>query len=673
MPDPADHHVDKDAREAVARVADARLAWLLSLSSAQLDRLWWDERRALDSLGARAERIREAGGRSPQDDQASVRRLDALARRVPNLLTAGVYPSRAGGYEYAVMLLVPDPVPAHPGLAVRSVSGPVVMRRKEGPPLRLVTGRATATALGDLAAKGVLRAAELGRSWRAQLDWAVPNAQLDALTHGGAPMTGADVVVGIIDLAALDFYHADFRRANGTTRVAYLWDQEPGLVQAVPGAAALAPGVTYGVEYTAAQIDAELVQFNPPGSPAYTIVPHAPPRPPLSGVDGHGTAVTSCAAGNGRASLGQFRGAAPGADLIYVRLKRLDPEGVTVDHTQVFDAFEYIFARAAQLRTTQGQPKRGCVVSMSLGDLQGPHDGTTLGELHLDTLLAQPGRAVTVPAGNWNGNWRHARGQVAEGQTVDVPIEFGGGARSSDAVELWYEGGDVFEASFIAPDGTTLGPLMPWGSETKKVGNDVMATLSSQWGLFVNGDNRIAIIMIVPTGKKIPLGTWTLRLRGVTVKTGTFQAWLDRNNPYSNFPPPLRTEDDGTLGVPGSALGPITVGAHDKQAGAAEESGFSGRGPTRDGRQKPDLLAAGETMTVARAQNRNAAPAGSDYVGGRYGTSYATPLVAGACALFFECLGPTTTSDDLKRLLQQRAGPPKTGAAGILRVGTTCR
>jgi len=47
--------------------------------------------------------------------------------------------------------------------------------------------------------------------------------------------------------------------------------------------------------------------------------------------------------------------------------------------------------------------------------------------------------------------------------------------------------------------------------------------------------------------------------------------------------------------------------------------------------------------------------------------------VAGACALFFECLGPTTTSDDLKRLLQQRAGPSKAGGAGILRVGTTCR
>jgi hypothetical protein len=653
---PTDHddaHAPDDERRlppGLAAVVDARLGWLLSLGEARLEQLWRDERAQLDRLGSRAERIRRTEIRSAADAAAATRRLDALARQVPNQLTAGISRAAGGGFEFSVVMLTSDRGLAHEGLRTTSVRGP--MRGKDGSELYAVTAHVTAEALRALAPR--LRAAELARPWRVQLDGAVPAAQLDALASSAGTVTGRDVVVGVIDISALDFYHQDFRDPSPPhrTRVAFLWDQT--------------------LEPPAAEIDEDLSKFDTEGL-AYTVVAHKPPTPPLSGVEGHGTAVTSCAAGNGAASDGLFRGAAPEADIIYVRLHPLDPVGVTVSHIQVLHALGYVFERAESLSDSEGNSKRGCVVSMSLGDLQGPHDGTTVGELFLDILLAQPGRAAAVPAGNWNGSWRHARGQVVQGQDTDLLIEFGGGARSSDALEVWYAGGDTFYATLLAPDGSMSGMAKPNQAPVEWVlPNGVVVVLVSRAAVYANGDSQIAVIVVVPPGQKIPLGTWTLRLHGTLVHDGRFQAWLDRNNPYSNFPPPFRHENEGTLGVPGTAVKAISVGSHRRVAGAPSPSGFSGRGPTRDDRRKPDILATGEMMTVAAALNRNEPPGADSYVHGRYGTSYATPLAAGACALLFECLGPTATADELKTILLDRAGLLASGHPGKLQAGTAC-
>lgn len=66
----------------------------------------------------------------------------------------------------------------------------------------------------------------------------------------------------------------------------------------------------------------------------------------------------------------------------------------------------------------------------------------------------------------------------------------------------------------------------------------------------------------------------------------------------------------GSIAIPGTARGALTVGASDGQRPAA----YSGRGPTLDGRTKPDLLAN---------------PVG---LSGRAGTSYAAPRIAGLAA-----------------------------------------
>jgi serine protease AprX len=88
-----------------------------------------------------------------------------------------------------------------------------------------------------------------------------------------------------------------------------------------------------------------------------------------------------------------------------------------------------------------------------------------------------------------------------------------------------------------------------------------------------------------------------------------------------------------TVGSPGCAQQVITVGACDEMGHVAS---FSSRGPTGDGRVKPDLVAPGVEIVAARAANTSMGTVVSKYYTAASGTSMATPLVAGLCGLLLE-------------------------------------
>lgn len=86
---------------------------------------------------------------------------------------------------------------------------------------------------------------------------------------------------------------------------------------------------------------------------------------------------------------------------------------------------------------------------------------------------------------------------------------------------------------------------------------------------------------------------------------------------------------EGTVGIPGVAKRALTVGAVDDRLALAS---FSSRGPTPDGRQKPDIVAPGvgirSSVPVLAGQ--------AQYYADKSGTSQAAPHAAGAAALLLE-------------------------------------
>ena len=106
-----------------------------------------------------------------------------------------------------------------------------------------------------------------------------------------------------------------------------------------------------------------------------------------------------------------------------------------------------------------------------------------------------------------------------------------------------------------------------------------------------------------------------------------------------------------TVGSPGCARQVITVGASDDSDQIAS---FSSRGPTSDGRVKPDIAAPGVGIVAARASGTAMGQVVDEHYTSASGTSMATPHAVGAAALLLQA-NPSLTPREVKELLMRTA------------------
>jgi subtilisin family serine protease len=512
---------------------------------------------------------------------------------------------------------------ARAGLAITSVAGDVV------------AGFGPLARLEQIAAVEGLRVVEQSRPMRTELDVSMPATRAD-LVHAGPPARrGAGVIVGVID-SGIDWRHGCFRRADGSSRILRIWDQ-----RLAPVAGESSPaGFGYGVEYTRAQIDAHLL----------SATPAVPVR--HDDTNGHGTHVAGIAAGNGSpAGDGRpaftFVGMAPEADIVIVA-NSIGADSLG-DSANTLDGASWIFALAASLG-------KACVINQSQGDYIGPHDGTSLLERGIDTLLRTKGRAMVKSAGNAALDDAHAMGKVPAGGILNLPMNVASGDGSDDTVDIWYEGADRFGFSIVPPGGAASAQVLPASTTTLTLPNGNRVFVDSTLNNPFNHDNRIFVRLQRGTGAAIRAGIWTLRLHGLTVSAGTAHAWIQRGNGPRFLAPVVSNRS--TISIPGTGRRLITVGSYvTKGAGVGGLSDFSSRGPTRDGRTKPEISAPGEEITSALS----GASGTAQYVG-MSGTSMAAPHVTGAVALMLQRTPSATVATLRKRLTTHAAADAFTGA-----------
>ena len=476
---------------------------------------------------------------------------------------------------------------------------------------------------------------------------------------GGAVPDGKGVVIGFVDYG-LDFKQKDFQGPGGRTRIAYLWDHDLRR----EGRERAPKKYRYGVEYSSRDIDRGRIR-------------HCPLNEDRR-VSGHGTLVAGIAAGNGHSAdrkykAGKYAGVAPGATLVFVSLKRRDvlaqvgaAGGTIANSVKLAHGIAYCFEKADEL----GMP---CVVNLSLGFNGGGHDGNMAVEWIIDGLLRKPGRAVVVAAGNEDepGLSVYATGRLKPGQqtTLDWEIGIADAADPADdpttnEMEVWYSRGSALEVWLEDPVGKPSRRVLPGKRlrhpfpEGEELAID--SDLSTPWA----GSARLHIELDKGAREGIRAGTWKVKLRAVRVAPGEprrrvrFHAWIEREAvprpEHSRFARKHRNPRTAiTLTTPSTARQAITVACHKNNASPKPGiSFFSGRGPTRDGREKPELAAPGDWVFSTHAlagklvRNGEVRPARKE----AQGTSLAAPHVAGVVARLLSRNG-YLTAEEIRNIL----------------------
>lgn len=456
---------------------------------------------------------------------------------------------------------------------------------------------------------------------------------------------GEGVIVGVIDYGC-DFRHDNFRNADGTTRILSLWDQSGGENQLSP------TGFDYGREFDSDAINAALDQPDP-----YSALAYSP------GSRAHGTHVLDIAAGNGRAT--GRPGVAPGADIVFVNISHDDIELLDdPDSAENFnfgnsrmllEAVDYIFTRAAELG-------RSAVINISLGTHGGPHDGSTLAEQGMDELLLTPGRAITISAGNSFSDRSHASGDVTKDAPRTLTWEISAEDDTPNELEVWYGSGQELAVALTTPSGQQLSPVALGTTVTLKSGSDTVGRIMHREGDPNNGDNHIDIIL----DPEVPAGDWEIQLSTDSDVGIHFDAWVERD-----FPTPLKpkrqsrlsaADDDGTSTIGSISCGELTIAVGSYLSGVPDRelSPFSAAGPTRDGKQKPEVSAPGQFLHPYWEFGILAAKSLSQSSVRMSGTSMASPHVCGLIALVMQCADDVLTVDEIRTAVVDaaRRNPP---------------
>ena len=435
-------------------------------------------------------------------------------------------------------------------------------------------------------------------------------------------LNGRGVLLAVLD-SGITWDLEVFRKADGTARIRYLWDQTLSQNQTAPEETddvrygKMPDGFAFGTEYTAEEINAALQL---PALDRYRLLPSRD-------LSGHGTAVAGIAAG--KSADGLYTGAAPEAELIVVKLGLPENRGGVEEGfprtTEILRGVTYALRKAQQLNMP-------LVINLSFGNSYGSHDGSSLLERFLDNASEIGKTVICVGSGNEGAARGHFAGNVARDSRVELAV---GNYERSLNIQLWKNYSDVFRIRLQSPGGeeAELATNIQGGKYTLRLEQTrILVYLGEPLPYAVA--QEIYLEMIPVTGVYINAGIWTIRLEPVMTVTGQYYLYLPAGNGMGDSTGFYRSTPQMTLTVPSTAAKVITVGAYDPVYDTYAD--FSGRGyadSTRTigvaaaGLTKPDLVAPGVNIQAPDVYGTFTPVTG---------TSFATPIVSGAAALLME-------------------------------------
>lgn len=494
------------------------------------------------------------------------------------------------------------------------------------------------------------------------------NNFIQQIHNGNVPLSqpykGTGVVYGFID-TGIDYTHPDLQDSTGKTRFAYIWDQTK------PAATNSPAPFNYGQEWDKTAIDN--------GQCTQT-------------ANYHGTLVAGIGAANNN-GIGHNEGVAPEATLI----------GVNFDFSnstnKLADAVAYIYDKANAL----GMP---CVINASLGDYYGSHDGQDLEAQQIKNYInAQPGRLMTAAIGNKGDDSLHL-GYDASSTTKFTWFKFDPNLNNfipglGYYIQVWGdtanfkninfnigmdESKDYYSYKGNTPDYNVLNSLLINKYDTlKNAAGQRLAIVnrysfiqgsvySFEFYVFPDSANYLVRLntsgsghldlwnMILSGNPYYPSGMVIRELPSVAINPDMVNYVLPDNdqNMVSSF---ACLDEVATAGNYFNRKDHIDC-ALNPQSLIADPKGSivpnSSTGPTRDGRQKPDVAASGSyNMSCIPVAFWPQLPTIKQSLDGckhwtSGGSSFAAPVVGGTGALFLQ-LYPSLIPADFIKCLRNNA------------------
>lgn len=501
--------------------------------------------------------------------------------------------------------------------------------------------------VNKMAADSCVLGIDAGQKVRSMMDEARKMVHVDDVHQGeslSAAYKGKGVLIGVVD-AGFDFSHPNFRDNNGNCRIRAVWDQNNFM--------SADSEYGYGKEYkttedvVAAKRDME-----------------------LSG-DTHGTHVAGIAAGS---FAGPYMGVAPEADIVLVSTNKTE-QGIV-------DGIDYLVKYAEK----QGRP---IAINLSIGTVLGFKDGTDNFAMLIDNIMKDAnGKILSIACGNEGDRRSTLAGTFVKGASC-VKSYWTPPSYNSDNIFIQGESGAkyLFMLSLKdITDGETIFSRTFDTTEKQTVSFDNFGTLPENNGRIgvtvsenpVNGNPYIRVSM---NYAKPDNEVWQITLasdHGRYMINSDYGEFL--SNGESGY---AEGTNDYTVAATATGYNTVSVGAyvsrscytdlsgldHDKGWTVGDIYPLSGRGPSYDGRIKPDVSAPGAAVVSSFSSYAGAyyvKPEDKvfeydDQVNGRKytwgimsGTSMATPVVTGTIALCLEA-NPSLTLDDVRDIIKHTA------------------
>lgn len=418
-------------------------------------------------------------------------------------------------------------------------------------------------------------------------------------------LRGQGVLIGIID-TGIDYTNPAFRNADGTTRIAAIWDQTIESDNF--------PSFTlYGTEYTREQINEALRSEEP-----LSIVP-------TTDEIGHGTMVAGIAAGN-EIPGSNFVGVAPEAELVVVKLKQakkyLRDFFLIREGAPCYESIDILFA-LEYLRLTAIALNRPIAVCISVNTSFGPHDGRDALTSYLSLISRNAGFGVVIAAGNEGNARRHYFGRINDNTGYDMVELYVGENETGFTMELWGNPPGLYSVDIQSPSGEYIPRIIPRLDEVQEISfifEQTVIYLDYKMIEDQSGDELILFRFVNPAA-----GIWRIKVYGVIQVDSSFHIWLPMEGFISDNTFFIRSDPYTTILNLGNGRYPITVTAYND----ADDSLYpdASRGFTRTGVIKPEIAAPGVNIIAPSIDNSFVEVTG---------TSAAAAHTAGVAALLFE-------------------------------------